>query len=188
MSTQLQRLTAALLADRNRIAPERSDSNECWVCGYAFRYRGRQGELNGRFCSLRCQDWHDGGNPRLSDINKIVYRDRNGAPMQPGRHGFHIRCASCHKEFESLGLRCCTADCERRYRERQDNLAVMAAAGVEPAAKKLCAAPGCAAVIPKWRKGRKVSSATRFCSSKCAQRANRATAPSDPPLTLETMK
>ena len=123
---------------------------------------------------MRCQDRYDAGNPRACNSGGIVYRDRNGAVKQQGRHGFHIRCADCNKEFESKGLRCCSADCERRYRERQENLAVIAEVGMETTRKKLCAAPGCGARIPTWRKGKRVSSKTRFCSSKCAQRARRA--------------
>jgi hypothetical protein len=147
----------------------------CWSCGYTFIYKGRSEELNGNFCSMRCQEWYDAGNPRHCDINKIVYRDRNGVvAMKPGRHGFHIRCPGCNKEFESKGLLCCSADCERRYRERQENLAIMAKAGIEPARKRQCTNPDCKALIPTWRKGRLVSSSTRFCSPKCAQRARRA--------------
>jgi hypothetical protein len=68
---------------------------ECISCGHSFRYRGRNHELNGNFCSPRCQNWYDNGNPRHRDIN--LYRWRNGPEMKPGRHGFYIRCAGCHK-------------------------------------------------------------------------------------------
>jgi hypothetical protein len=50
----------------------------------------------------------------------------------------------------------------------------MAEVGIEVAPKKQCAAPGCSATIPKWRNGRKVSKAARFCSPKCAARARTA--------------
>src|SRR5262249_9980915 len=59
--SKTERLAAALLADRERptihhkIIP-------CLVCAYKFVYRGKQGELNGRFCSMRCQDWYGAGN------------------------------------------------------------------------------------------------------------------------------
>jgi hypothetical protein len=86
--------------------------------------------------------------------------------------GCRIRCAHCRKDFESLGLRCCSANCERSYREAQDNRAVMAEVGIEPAAKRRCANPECGAVVPKWRNGRRVSSATAS-----ARRA----APGEPP-------
>jgi hypothetical protein len=172
-----EQLAAVLLADRNREAQERTDIIACFSCGYNFVYRGRQGELNGRFCSMRCQNWYDAGNPgheRQRELTKIIYRDHAGRPMKPSRDGFYIRCVGCEKEVESLGLRACSIECERHYGERQKNLAIMAEAGIEPAVKKHCAAPGCNAVIPKWRKGRRVSVATRFCSPKCAARAKRA--------------
>lgn len=62
----------------------------------------------------------------------------------------------------------------------------MAEAGIEPAAKRRCAV--CAAVIPAWRKGRKVSSATRFCSPKCSRRAKRLTDTQNAVFDIETVK
>jgi hypothetical protein len=171
-----EQLAAALLADRNKTVQERTDIITCFACGYSFVYRGRQGELNGRFCSMRCQDWYDAGNPsyeRQRELTKIVYRDRAGRPMKPGRDGFYIRCVGCDTEFESKGLRACSIECERRHNERKNNLAIMAEAGIEPAAKRYCEREGCGAVIPKWRKGRRVSAATRFCSPRCADRARK---------------
>ena len=142
------------------------DITKCFACGYSMVYRGT------RFCSERCRDWFDTGNPSFEDQRSpIVYRWRDGRVMPAGRYGFHITCAGCQKEFESLGLRCCSPDCERHYREHQDNLATMAEVGIEVAPKKQCAAPGCSATIPKWRNGRAVRSDTRFCSPKCANRA-----------------
>jgi hypothetical protein len=166
--SRVERLAEALLADRDRPDIDRGDITACFSCGHAFLYRGRRDDLNGRFCSTRCQAWHDAGNSRYRD--QAGYRDGNGVAMKPGRHGFYIRCAGCQKEFESLGLRCCSIECDRRHRERRDNLAIMAEVGMETAAKRFCAG-GCGVKIPTWRKGRRVSSNTRFCSPKCAQKA-----------------
>ena len=60
-----EKLTAALLADREHHATKQSRHNiiPCFSCGTTFVYRGRQADLNGRFCSMRCQDWFDDGNP-----------------------------------------------------------------------------------------------------------------------------
>src|SRR5215472_1400852 len=60
-----EKLTAALLADREQHATKQSRHNiiSCFSCGTTFVYRGRQADLNGRFCSMRCQDWFDDGNP-----------------------------------------------------------------------------------------------------------------------------
>jgi hypothetical protein len=173
-----EQIAAALLADRNRETQERTDIIACFACGYNFVYRGRQGELNGRFCSMRCQAWYDAGNPsyeRQRELTKIVYRDRAGRPMKPGRDGFYIRCVGCEKEFESKGLRACSIECEHRYGERQKNLAIMAEAGIEPAPKRVCERPGCGRIIPKWQGGKKTPSNKRFCSDKCAAKARRGT-------------
>jgi hypothetical protein len=137
----------------------------CFSCGYRMIYRGRRGDLNGNFCSMRCQDWFDAGNP--------PYEQQEEWARKPS--AMSIVCKGCHKEFYSKGLRCCSTECERRYRERQDNLVIMAEVGIELAAKRHCANPECGQVIPKWRRnGRRVSSAMRFCSRKCARRAKTA--------------
>ena len=46
-----------------------------------------------------------------------------------------------------MGLRCCSTECERRYRERDENLATIAEARIQPAAKRKCEAPGCNAIM-----------------------------------------
>jgi hypothetical protein len=61
--TKTERLTAALLADRHR-ETTRHSIVKCWSCGHGYTYR--RGELNGNFCSVRCQDWYDAGNPGLA--------------------------------------------------------------------------------------------------------------------------
>ena len=173
ITERAERLAANLLADRQRQS-ERPKHNivPCWSCGTTYVYRGRQGELNGNFCSMRCQDWYDDENSTYQQQQtEIVYRWRDGRPMRKGAKGFYIGCAHCHKEFESLGLRCCSIKCERDYNERQANLVVMVAAGIEPATKRRCAAPDCGATIPKWKNGRRVSAKVTFCSPKCRQRA-----------------
>jgi hypothetical protein len=205
LTDRQQRLTEALLADRNRVDTDRGDVVACRVCSYSFRNKGRRGELNGNFCSMRCQDWYDAGNPAPSNpLNYAVpLRDYVviagppslkigsssyggiGIEMRSTSGGFTIRCASCRREFESKGLRCCSTECERSYRERQENLAVMAEVGIEPAFKRRCANPECRARIPTWRKRRKVSSLTRFCSPKCARKARTAI---DPFFVAETIK
>ena len=110
---------------------------------------------------MRCQEWFDNGNPPITELRRTA-------------HGFEIKCAGCGKDFESKGLRCCSDNCERRYVERQRNLGIMAEVGIEPAAKKHCAASGCTNTIPKWRNGRRVSSTTRFCSDRCSRRSKTA--------------
>jgi hypothetical protein len=146
ITERAERLAANLLADRQREQPKHNIL-PCFSCGYTFVYRGRQGDLNGNFCSMRCQAWFDDGNPTYEQQQTgIVYRWRDGRPMK------------------------------RAYNERQTNLAAMTEAGIEPATKRRCAAPGCEATIPKWKNGRRVSSKVTFCSPKCRQRAKRAAA------------
>jgi hypothetical protein len=197
--SRVQRLTKALLADRNlEVTTERTDITRCYMCGFGMLYRGS------RFCSDRCRDVYDAGEPGHeqdwlhrpkpeslplmelkviagppgvelgASLHKLILGDRKipATPMQRIAAGYMIRCAGCGKDFESKGLRCCSVDCERRYKERQENLALMAEAGIEPTAKKLCAS--CGAKIPSWRNGRRVSKAAQFCGPKCAQRARRA--------------
>jgi hypothetical protein len=143
-----ERLAKALLADRNRPVTERTDIGKCFVCERGMMYRGS------RFCSERCREWFDAGNqPPIEPVLKT-----------------RINCANCGQEFDSKGLRCCSTKCERRYRDRQDNLAIMAEVGIEAAPKRRCANPECAEIIPKWRNGRRVRSDQRFCSPKCRSR------------------
>jgi hypothetical protein len=191
-------LAAAIEADLLRQDRQRADITSCFQCGHGMMYRGS------RFCSDRCRDFYDAGNAGFAQdwrhlkanygiigwrvvagppgivVGSDYYKSLRGAfgkrayqgPMRPTKAGFLILCANCQKEFESKGLRCCSDECERRYREKEDNLAVMAKIGIKPAVKRRC--EGCGAVIPKWSKGRRVSSAKRFCSNSCAQKARRA--------------
>lgn len=171
MTTQTERLAAALLADRDRKTAERTDIGASFMCGRGMVYRGS------RFCSDRCRDYYDTGVPgneqdwRQPDI---AYAYLDGRPMAKGAHGFKINCALCRLAFDSQGLRCCSTECERGYRERQSNMAVLAEIGAEVKKKRRC--EQCGVNIPMWRNGRKVSSAMRFCSPKCKARAFRAAA------------
>ena len=55
--TQTQRLAAALLADRDKPTTDRTDIIKCFMCGCLMVYRGS------RFCSDRCRDCYDSGEP-----------------------------------------------------------------------------------------------------------------------------
>jgi len=169
--TRIKCLTDALPADGQR-EPSTHNIVACRVCGHTFVYRGRQGELNGNFCSMPCQLWYEAGNAPVAA--EIFHRRCNGKPMPRTTNGFKIVCAHCGKDFESKGLRCCSGECERAFREREENLVLMAEANIEPKAKRRCEC--CAAVIPTWRNGRRVSKSVRFCSDKCRKRLGRAAA------------
>jgi hypothetical protein len=180
LSSKTEKLAALLLEDaaKPKIA-SRHNIIPCFSCGYTFVYRGRIGggaegaaalpPWNGRFCSLRCQEWFDSGNPSFEQQQEFERK------LLRAHHP--IRCKGCHKEFWSKGLRCCSRDCEKAYLEREENRATLAEARMEAAPKKICAAPDCDVVIPKWKNGRKVSARVTFCSPKCRVKAHRAQTP-----------
>jgi hypothetical protein len=140
-----------------------TETTSCFMCGIGMIDRGS------RFCSHRCRLYYDSGAPGYAQDYARQPKIKYGMSMGP--HGFYRRCAHCQYEFESNGLRCCSTECERRCGEREANLAVMREIGIEPSRKRLCAE--CGAAIPKWRNGRRVSRATRFCSDRCSRKARR---------------
>ncbi len=77
----------------------------------------RPGSTSARF---RCQDWYDAGNAPVAA--EISYR-WPGKPLQKTADLFKTI------DSESKSLCCCSSECERSYREREENLAVMA--GIE---------------------------------------------------------
>jgi hypothetical protein len=85
-----------------------------------------------------------------------------------GSSGWVIECFGCAAEFDSRGSRCCSAECERRYREHRENEQLMAEASMERSTKRKC--EHCGRNLPVWRNGRRVSKATRFCSDRCQWR------------------
>src|SRR5690242_14659672 len=92
---------------------------------------GRYGPSH--FCSQRCQEWFDAGNPPYSKPDLSTwYRTRDGKILPLGQTGFLIACAHCAKSFDSKGLRCCSPECERHYRDREDSRAALATVGDEP--------------------------------------------------------
>jgi hypothetical protein len=98
-------------------------------------------------------------------------QQRETYPVRRTREGYTISCAHCRKDFDSKGLRFCSKGCETTSRERADNLAVLAKAGIETKPKKLCEV--CQGRMPVWRNGRKVPSSARFCSDKCRVKPSR---------------
>jgi hypothetical protein len=169
-------LAAALKADilRTDRPSTPSSSIDCFLCGRSFTYRGHKGDLSGLFCSDKCRDAYDAGYRRSEPVDpftvtgwRVVAGGNPGylpsTPMRQAQEGWYITCAGCGREFESTGLRCCSADCERRVCEHAENLALMAEAGMEPEPKRKCRVPGCDNPIPKWRNGRRVSRRARFC-------------------------
>jgi hypothetical protein len=110
-----------------------ADITKCFSCGYGMVYKGRC------FCSDRCCDWYNAGNPGyaqdwlrprkiedtpLCDLkvtagspgveigSSYYFGERDPVTMRPTRDGYMILCVHCQVEFESKGLRCCSPRCE----------------------------------------------------------------------------
>src|SRR5205814_6204217 len=95
--------------------------------------------------------------------------------FQPKGDGVEIQCRGCQKPFISKGLRCCTTDCERKYRERVEIAAVMDAAGMERSVKRPCQT--CGAPMPRYegvgKARRLVPMSRRFCGRNCREKWKR---------------
>jgi hypothetical protein len=206
ITERAERLAAQLLADRQRQSEcPKHNIVPCWSCGTTYVYRGRQGKLNGNFCSMHCQAWFDEGKAtyeRQCEYERKLMGAALGSfvvvagppglevganyyagvfpegfkftPMRRGSEGFYIACKHCNKEFESLGLRCCSTDCDKAYRESQERREVLKEAGIEPTSRRMCERVGCDRPIPKWKNGRQVSAKVRFCSDLCRKRSAKA--------------
>jgi endogenous inhibitor of DNA gyrase (YacG/DUF329 family) len=133
----------------------------CFICGRSFVHGG-DGSF-GRLCSARCRKYFDTGGALYEPLDTDRFYS-----LPKSKQGFLIPCRGCGKQFDSKGLRCCSTECERIYRERQERLAGMLEA---PAPKRKCLE--CGGNIPRWRNGRQVSAATKFCSNRCGQKARR---------------
>ena len=181
-----RRLAEAIERDLLRERPAAREPQACFVCGRSYSRGAPKADSSSesRFCSVRCRDAFDNGfppydrpagHPKIGDTPWVVVA---GPPTPIARNlpihgnGCSTTCANCQRVFVSKGLRCCSPECEKRYRERLEIGATMAEAGMEAAPKRRCEA--CGAVIPRWTKGRRqVKKTVRFCSAKCQQRARR---------------
>jgi hypothetical protein len=175
--TKTERLALAILRDRNnKQQPSSSLAPCCLTCGRTFA-RGAA-----RFCSANCREAFDAGFPPCQPLD-IKYS------LPKGSTGFLIDCAHCRKRFDSPGWRCCSAACAREYRRKR---ALDAELDGDPfrAVKRKCLV--CAGDIPNWRRGRRVSKAAKFCSSRCkhrhAQNAGKVSASPQAVLRRETAK
>jgi hypothetical protein len=169
-------LARQILAERK--APTGKIQQICLACGRPYT------DGDSRFCHPRCRDAFDAGLPAYEPIDISKYYS---LPMGPT--GFRIKCACCKANFDSKGLRCCSPDCERDFRRKQE---LNAELKEDPFRVQKRQCEGCGGPIPNWRKGRRVSTATKFCSSRCRDRRRRnANLASDSPqadLPRETAK
>jgi hypothetical protein len=183
-------IAKAIERDILRERPRLPTTPTCFACGRAYMRGALKGDGSApsRFCSTRCRDAFDNGFPPY-DPDPLRTMMRSGKPWvvvagPPGTvgqpwprdlpvsgDGCLIPCAGCHKQFSSRGLRCCSTDCERQYRERLDIEATLQEVGAEISPKRTCET--CGATIPRWKNGRAVSKTTRFCSAKCSRKARK---------------
>ena len=62
--SRVKRLTEALLADRSRGETDRNDITKCFMCRTGMMYRGS------RFCSDRCRNFYDAGEPEQDWLHR----------------------------------------------------------------------------------------------------------------------
>jgi hypothetical protein len=128
---------------------------ECSACGRSHSGRDAQ------WCSPRCREASNNGWPRYRPVT-VEYFDLKGRPMTARGDGFGIKCRCCGGDFVSKGLRCCSPDCERLLRQREDNRDTLAELEIAPSAKRKC--EDCQTIIPKWTAGGKLTKkSVRFC-------------------------
>jgi len=179
--------------DLLRERPATPEAQTCFACGRSYA------KGDGRFCSVRCRDAFDNGNPAYGQARAqapstdwvviagppgtVGSRYASDLPTRGG--GRLITCKGCQREFVSKGLRCCSPQCEKRYREHLEIEATMREVSAEAAPKRRCEA--CGAAIPRWTKGgRAVKKTVRFCSDNCWQKAKRQSRASHQQMTGET--
>jgi len=148
---------AQLLLQEREPPASHVETQQCFACGRSFL------RTNGRFCSSRCGDAFDAGLPPYERI-----APRFDLPL--GTSGFRVACKNCDKVFDSRGLRCCSADCEREYRrklELETELQRQTFRAVKPRCLE------CDRPMKLWRDGRRVSRRRLFCSDRCRKRRAR---------------
>jgi hypothetical protein len=201
-----RRLADAIERDLLRERPATAEPQTCFACG---RSHSRGAMLAGgsgpsRFCSVRCRDAFDAGFPphdpnqarNLMQVPLTVWIVVAGPPGTVGTRAYArdlpisgdgciIPCRNCKRPFVSRGLRCCSPECERKYKEGLEIEATMREVGAEAGPKRRC--EFCGAVIPRWTKGgRQVKKTARFCSDRCSQKAKRQSRASHQQMTGET--
>jgi hypothetical protein len=177
--TRRHHLAAEIARDiLNRNARPTHQSSTCFACGRPYT------KGDGRFCHPRCRAGFDLGLPPFEplDLDKFY-------SLPKAATGFHINCACCRSRFDSRGWRCCSIECQRDLRRKQELDAELANDPFRVIKRKCL---GCGGDIPNWRRGRRISKTTRFCSRRCARkhRENGVRAPNAarPVLGLETAK
>jgi hypothetical protein len=176
--------SSAIYWPRGRSQPR----SECVACGWSYTPKA-EGDDSTRFCSARCREAYDAGFPP-HDPRYHTKGNQRWYALPLGREGFKIDCAGCGKRFDSLGLRCCSVECERGLGQKRETERLKVEAGIEFVSKlgpkRKCQT--CQGNIPRWRNGRAVSRRTRFCSPRCSRSARVAYPHPSAGLVAETAK
>ena len=132
---------------RRQEAPPRPDILTCHACGRGLIYRGPDGCR--RFCSDRCREGYDAGHP-AHDPSHHHKDNQRWYNLPIGKHGFLIECFGCNRTFDSRGPRCCSPECERKYRERGeiDKLKAEAGCSTSPSLEPSANARNAARISP----------------------------------------
>jgi hypothetical protein len=147
-------LTAENVAEIDALADGKP--TKCAGCSSSYIYRWPADlDRNGRFCSDKCRDGWDAG------IRFRQTRPRWPWPTTAG--GFRIDCRQGKKPFASTGLRCCSRDCERALKDRDEVMRVAAEIGHTPRPTRVC--EGCGGRVPRYARANQ-----RFCSPRCRKR------------------
>jgi hypothetical protein len=185
-SESLKRLFLEDRKQRAEQATVRIDG--CFLCDRSYSPQPPTGDDSTRFCSAMCREAYDAGAMPARDIDPFAvpadqWRVVAGPPpgfmprvaMRQGRHGCFIDCLQCKREFESKGLRCCSIECERAYRQRRESVAALAEIGEALPEKRKCEC--CGGPIPNWIgtgvKRKRTPKSRRYCSGRCQRQANK---------------
>jgi len=178
--TLVARITADLLSPDK---PRDTNVTPCVTCGRPTLIQG--GDPDNTFCRAQCERALEAGLvPRYADlpmINGVYSRSWSVVagtapgympqPMRMSKDGFLIACANCRREFDSRGWRCCSTECERSFKAKERNMAIIGQSDMDPPTKRKC--EQCSRDIPNWRDGRRVRQDSQFCSKACAQKNRR---------------
>jgi hypothetical protein len=182
--SKVERLTQALLRDRERPAAPQPAPARCFTCEHPYRPRPDAGGST-RFCSPRCRGAFDAGVPprganpgsELYEFTAGLVVVAGGDPgylptmrMRKGAVGFYIDCRACGAEFDSKGLAYCATCSALPAEERR---------AMRPAKARRCEAPGCESFVTRTARA-----GAMYCSEACKQRAYRARCVTDNPARL----
>jgi hypothetical protein len=119
--------TLARIIERDLLTEDiaRPEAPRCFACGRPYLPKPPSGDDSTRFCSTRCREAYDAGLP-AHDPDYASKSNPRWYSLPMGRHGFLINCGGCGRTFDSKGLRYCSTECERNYRQREERNALLA--------------------------------------------------------------